>query len=138
MSLLIGVVAAAILASIWRKWLGSLAFLGFRSAGIGQSDQYQTVIHSIIAREHHRPTQIVVRKKDGEAVMCERLSDFQTAPFGPYMLGPDGSIGLYVTSYRLNAGAEWVDNPIGVTEWGKPFTVIAADQVGEIEIRFAS
>lgn len=121
--------------ALWRAILSSWVFHFWRKIRVSASDRHQTAWETIIANEKLKPTQLVVRKKDGSAVMCERLGDFSEQPFGPCLYGHDGSIAVYVTSYRLAGVDEWVDADPTEAEWGSMITYIPASEISEISIR---
>lgn len=129
-----GIISALFAAAIWRRLsVNSLpAFL--RKAGISSSDRNVAAWETVINREDSGPTQITVQKKDGMTVQCERLDDFKDAPFGPMILGQDGSIAMYVTDYRDESG-EWEKVSLEHNDWGPEITVIPAGEISEVRIR---
>jgi hypothetical protein len=132
-----GIVAALIVAAIWRRVsVNSLPEI-LRGAGISSSDRNNAAWETVINREDSGPSQITVVKKDGVTLQCERLDDFKKAPFGPMILGQDGSIALYVTDYRSKESGEWEKIDPYHGDWGPELTIIPAGEISEVRIRHA-
>lgn len=130
-----GIIAALIAAAIWRRTSvsGFASFL--RKTRISSSDRHMTAWETIINQENSGPSSVTVVRKDGTAVICEKLDDFDKAPFGPMILGQDGSIALYVTSSRAVGSKEWIDADPNYADWGPEITIIPAGEVSEVRIR---
>lgn len=132
-SLLVVVVAAA----VWRRFGESLVFRFLRKLKVSHSDRHSSAWESIILRTGVYPTQLIVRKKDGSSLMSEKLSEFSEEPFGPCVLGSDGSIALYVTDYKSATG-DWEKTTDDATvDWGLLITYIPADEISEVAVRMA-
>ena len=129
-------IVAVAAAAFWRRAGEEWVRGALRWTGISTSDRYTSALETMMAREGHKPNQLVVRKTDGSAVMCERLADFEHAPYGPCLLGPDGSVSLYVTDSRSGQGSDWEPVPTVKNDWGVALTFIPADHVAEIELRY--
>lgn len=82
-SSLTGIFIALLSAAIWRRSSVSAVPKFLRATGISSADRNIVAWETIINREDSGPSAITVVKKDGETVMCERLHDFSSAPFGP-------------------------------------------------------
>lgn len=132
----IAVPAAVLAALIWRRWgYGAWRKVG-RRVGLVTADRHQTVMQTVVATEGMRPSQMSVRLNNGEALMCDVLANFNDKPHGPCLWGPDGSVAMYVTSRRKAGSDEWEDiNPTDEA-WGSVLTILPADQVEEINIRY--
>jgi hypothetical protein len=132
----LSVLVVIAIAAVWRKHLEGLVFASLRWSGVSHADRNRTAWESLIARSGHKPTEMVVRKKDGTAVLCERLADFENDPCGPCILGEDGSVVLYVTHFRPVRGEEWLDiSESPDADWGRTMTYIPAGEISEISIR---
>ena len=136
MSYALAFVVAIAAAAFWRRVGEEWVRNALRSTGISTSDRYTSALETMMTREGHEPNQLIVRKTDGSAVMCERLVDFEHAPYGPCLLGPDGSVSLYITDSRRGHGSDWEPVPTVRNDWGCALTFIPADQVAEIELRY--
>lgn len=129
-----GVVVAA---AGWRAFGELTVFNTLRRLKVSHSDRYQTAWETVMLRSGTKPSQLIVRKKDGTALMSERLADFAGELLGPCIFGSDGSIALYVTHFKASAG-DWEEIGAAATpDWGLPITYIAAAEIGEIEVRMA-
>ena len=121
--------------ALWRAVLSSWVFNFWRQMRVSASDRHQTAWETMIANERLKVTQLLVRKKDGSAVMCEKLGDFSEKPFGPCLYGHDGSVAVYVTSYRSAGGSDWLDIDPTDPKWGSMITYIPASEISEISVR---
>lgn len=133
-ALFVGFLVSFTSACIWRRWGEDQTFKTLRSMKISNSDRYDSAWETIAARGTSRPSQLTVRKKDGSTVMCENLSAFKDAPFGPCLFGTDGSIALYVTDFRAG-GSDWETIDPNAPDWGASITYIPASEISEIELR---
>jgi hypothetical protein len=132
-----GIIVALLVAALWRRVSVSAVPEILRSAGISSADRNTAAWETVINREDSGPSQITVVKKDGTALQCERLDDFKKAPFGPMILGQDGSIAMYVTDYRPSASGEWEQIDPAHGDWGPEITIIPAGEISEVRIRHA-
>lgn len=130
-----GIVITLFAAGVWRQVSVESVPDMLRGAGISSADRNVAAWETIINRENSGPSSITVVKKDGTILMCGKLSDFAKAPFGPMVLGQDGSIALYVTSSRAKGSEEWVDADPYYEDWGPEITIIPAGEVSEVRIR---
>ena len=133
----LGIVAALIVAGIWRRVSVNSLSEFLRGAGISSSDRNTSAWETVINREHSGPSQITVVKKDGATLQCERPDDFKKAPLGSMILGQDGSIALYVTDYRDKESVEWEKVDPEYRDWGPELTIIPAGEISEVRIRHA-
>jgi len=132
-----GIIVALLVAALWRRVSVSAVPELLRSAGISSADRNTAAWETVINREDSGPSQITVVKKDGTTLQCERLDDFKKAPFGPMILGQDGSIAIYVTDYRASASDEWEKVDPFHGDWGPEITIIPAAEISEVRIRHA-
>jgi hypothetical protein len=127
-------------ASCWRTFGESWTFKSLRHLGVSASDRYRNAMQTIIARQQRPgPTSLFVRCTDGSRLLCERLADFEKLPFGPCLLGTDGSVALYVTHRRTSASGEWEEDQSAASaapDWGCELTYLPASQVAEIRISY--
>lgn len=132
-----GIFVALLSAGVWRRVSVSAVPELLRSAGISSADRNTAAWETVINREDSGPSQITVVKKDGTTLQCERLDDFKKAPFGPMILGQDGSIAMYVTDYRAADTDEWEKVDPSHGDWGPEITIIPAGEISEVRIRHA-
>ncbi len=130
-----GIVSAVVAGAIWRQLSVTTVPDFLRRSGVVSSDRNVAAWQTIINNEKAGPSTITVMKKSGEMLMCERLADYETAPFGPVILGQDGSVALYVTSSKAKGSTEWVEIEPAYLDWGPEITIIPADEISETRIR---
>lgn len=133
----VGFAVALAAACLWRRWGEDFTFCALKKMGISAADRQITAWQSVLARGARNPSQLIVRKSDGTLLLSEKLSDFEKAPFGPCLLGQDGSIALYVTHTKTTQG-EWEEQePFDAEheDWGYTVTYIPASEVAEIRLR---
>lgn len=135
-----GVFMALLLAANWRKWWEGWLFELLRKFGISASDRHETAWQSALARPPAKgPTSLFVRCADGTRLLCESLADFNSAPFGPCILGQDGSVAMYVTHRKTVSATDWEEEQIpGKVDpiWGYQMTFLPASQVIEARITY--
>ena len=133
---LIGLLAALVVATVWRKWGENCTRSFLRKARVSSSDRFTSAWETLIANNKLRPSMLVLRKVDGSAVMCDQLSDFSDAPLGVVLLGNDGSVALYITHRRSKVGAEWIEEEdVKIDGWGPEITFVPASEIAEISLR---
>lgn len=133
-----GLFVSVAAASCWRAFGERWTFEALRRLGVSSSDRHRNVMHTIIARQQDPgPSSLFVRCADGSRLLCERLADFEKLPFGPCLLGTDGSVALYVTHRKPSANGEWeADQDVADTapDWGRELTYLPAPQVVEVRL----
>lgn len=133
----IGVLFAICTAAFWRRVGGPKTFDFLRKRGISHSDRNLNAWETIVERDNLKPSMIVVRKKDGTAVMCDRLDDFKDDAHGPMIQGNDGSVAIYITSSRSKDSIDWEpQDPSASNDWGAEITYIPSSEIAEIAIRY--
>lgn len=132
----IGFAVAVIAALFWRACLQELTFSVLRRLQLVDHDGFHSAWGSALGRTLKAPRQLIVRLKSGKRLMCADLNTFADAPLGPCLLGPDGSVGLYVTDVMEKSGGTWNERTprSANTEHGWSMTFIAADEISEIEL----
>lgn len=129
-------VAALGAAALWRKWGEALAFKLLRHSGVSNSDRTLTAWERISTDASLKPSQLIVRRRDGRLLMCERLADFEKEPLGPCIYGSDGSVALFVTHERGPEDADWVETPDPAEDrWGRLIACIPATEIAAIYLR---
>lgn len=130
-----GIGLALISAAFWRVWLRGWILKALRAANISNSDGTRSAWDRIRISTKNRPTQLVVRQKDGPTLMCDYLHSFESLPHGPCILGEDGSVALYVTHIKQRGEDEWILATWTETSLGAQITYIPASQITSIEMR---
>ncbi|MBW6506176.1 MAG: hypothetical protein K0B00_05415 [Rhodobacteraceae bacterium] len=130
------VMCALLAASLWRSSGERLTRQALRWANISNSDRTQTAWERISTDASLRPSQLIVRRRDGRLLMCERLADFEKEPLGPCIYGSDGSVALFVTHERGPEDADWVETPDPADDrWGRLIACIPAAEIAAIYLR---
>lgn len=136
----IAAATALVLALVWR-WGGQEAmFQLLRWLDLIDHDGQISAWDSLLARSKEKYSRLVVKRKDGSAVLCDALDDFCELPMGPCLLGADGSIGLYVTDIMHVDSDEWTPKqPVDTEHPGFAYTMtfIPAHEISSVEITFA-
>lgn len=121
----------------WRLWLSPAIWRFMWRLGVSGHDRSRTVWESTMMRRLRAPTRIVVTMKNGRQMMCSDLRPFDAAPMGPCLLGPDGSVALYVTDQRDSNAADWQEQtPVDPANlaWGYEMTFIPAAEVARVAV----
>lgn len=129
----LAIIAAVLLAGIWRKWGEKGVSKTLCWLGVSQSDRHNSAWGSILANDNLGLTTLVVRKTDGSQVRCWPLVDFAKERFGPCILGQDGSVALFITHFRPASEPAWIDDDPRAGQSGTAMTFIPATQISEIE-----
>lgn len=135
----LGLAALATLcaAAVWRRWGERHVFQLLRLSGVSISDRSVTAWDRLRVEPLLRPKQVVVQRKDGTALMCDRLSAYADQPTGALIFGADGSVALYVTDASAPGSAEWEPQEVtGPDDWGSLMTYIPADEIAQISVRY--
>lgn len=131
-ALLVAAISGAIWSWIGRDWLG----LAVRKTNISHSNDL-TTIHAEIARQKGKvnTTQLHVWLIDGGTLSCNDLSAFKNEPNGPFVLGSNGDLLIYVTTRWDKDGLE-IDQTKNVkNNWGSLATIVPKEQISRIELR---
>ena len=132
----LALMSALAVSAVWRKWGQRSVFKIFRKTRISSHDSLQTAWDSILADDGMKASQIVVRRKDGITVMCNDLHAFEKTRTGPFYLGQDGSVALYVTHQKeTNGDWEDVSDDINSPDGGSLITIIPAGQITSTQLR---
>lgn len=133
-------VASSAAGALWswrgRKW--SLSLL--RKISVSGHDDAPNAWRSMLERtnEFEGISQISVRTESGVTYICDDTRRFEDAPFGTCLMGPDGSIGLYVTKWTDDKGEETKNETVLDPEWGAEMTFIPACRISGIDLRMST
>lgn len=131
------ILAASVVAILWRKWGERCFFTILRDMRVSISDRHRTAWDPLRVNPGLHPTQIIVRRKDGVQLMCERVSRFDYMPTGACCFGTDGSVVLYVTDVLEPGAEDWEElDPRGPDDWGTLMTYVPASEVAQLMIRY--
>lgn len=129
-----GIVLALVAAIFWRRfgqnWMRRVLRLGRVSLTDGQLSAWDTMM----VQEEHTAAALVIKKRDGTILMCDNLHAFRNEPHGPCVLGADGSIAMYVSSFRLPDTVDYIENELRTKDGASMITYIPACEISEIRI----
>jgi hypothetical protein len=130
------VCTALVVSAIWRGWVAGWTARLLRQLNISYTDGHANTFETISTSTKERVTQLVVRRRDGTKLMSNNLVQFADKPFGPCLLGQDGSVGMYITDFAQTPKSGWEE--IDPAEGGHciAFTYIPADCIAEVELRY--
>lgn len=132
-----GVLVTALTAMMWRKWGEKYLFKALRRLRVSISDRHRTAWDPLRVDPDLHPTQIIVRRKDGTQLMCERMSRFDRVPTGACCFGADGSVMLYVTDVLEPGADDWeAMEPVGPDDWGNLMTYVPASEIAQLMVRY--
>jgi hypothetical protein len=94
---LVAFISSIATAVIWRKWGRSIVRFLLRLANISWSDDDPSALATLSANSTFPVTQIAVLLDDGTWLRCDDTRQFNDAPYGPCLLGPNGDVALYLT-----------------------------------------
>ncbi|TPN81963.1 hypothetical protein FJ987_25325 [Mesorhizobium sp. CU2] len=139
-SIVVAVLAPVVAALIWRKFGRPLVRKVYRETQVSYADDDATVWTTLAADTSHEITQVSAVLKDGRELFCDNTERFAAAAFAPFMVAPDGAVTMYVThTYRRDKTGKATATAHADTHddyWGDNMTVIPADSIHTLDIRF--
>lgn len=121
------------IAIIWRKIIRTRLQMLLRISNYSWSDDTRSAWERMLT-EQFIPTQITVELKDGRYLFCTDTSRFGKLPFGPFILGANGDVIMYVEQSQIPGSEPEFHVPIDNT-WGNLLTYIPREEVRKIAIR---
>ncbi|PAV06488.1 hypothetical protein CBG25_05770 [Arsenophonus sp. ENCA] len=90
----------------------------------------------MFGQTNYRATELFVILKDGSGLLSRLPGRFEGLPNGPFTLGNNGDVILYVTHSSPANSNEWVEYGDSIhQDYGALATYIPADQIARIDIR---
>jgi hypothetical protein len=132
-----GAVLSAIVAgALWRALGIEMVRKAMRATNYSWADEAPSAWATLYAN-HARSgvTQVSVLHEDGTWLNCDLCHDFETAPHGPFVLGPNGDIALYVTDEEKDGVIHRCDT-VRDDEYGDRLTYVPAAKIKRIALRF--
>jgi hypothetical protein len=140
LAILASVAAPVIAAIIWRVAGRPLVRRFFRATHISHADDDPTVWTTLAADTANDVTQVTAVLKDGRELFCDDTSKFTGAAIAPFLVAPDGAVAMYVThTYRRDKSGKEIETVRAGTrdaDWGDNLTIIPADSIYSLDIRF--
>lgn len=130
----VAAVLVSIIASIaWRRWFRSISRKCIRFLSKSEDDGLSTAWESVTQLEGLSYSQINVLLTDGRTLESYQLEQFNKLPNGPFVMGDDGSIALYVNYITEDNNRREAKNIID--DDGSRMTFIPASQIVEVDFR---
>ncbi|MFT4794186.1 MAG: hypothetical protein ACJAW4_000594 [Paracoccaceae bacterium] len=123
-------------AVLWRKWASAKITKFLREMKITQDDGTLWPWQNISQDTRYEYSQLGVRLKNGRQLFCEDLSIFNNKPHGPFIMGEDGSIALYVTEVVTGDGTVHPQDP--QHRGGIQITFIPSSEISEVDFRISN
>jgi hypothetical protein len=122
---------------LWRIVGRNLIRWLFRKTHYSWADDSSSAWDHIQEYSGRSPRQLSVKMDDGSYLYCTDTSRVGTLPFGPYILGTNGDVLMYVDQSETADGT--VREVAGVfdQEWGDRITWIPAHRIRSIAVRYA-
>ena len=119
---------------IWKKWICHIYDKSLRKFGINFED-HPTAWLTMTHDQAHYFSQISVLLDNGTWLECRHLPNFEHAPLGPAVFGPEGDVGIYIT-HTISAKGETKELKTTSDEhYGFRMTYIPKDRIARINVR---
>ena len=106
-----------------------------RKLDISWSNNDISAIATIIKDSKFPVSQIAVKLDSGDWLRCDDTRKFSDAPFGPCIIGDDGSVALYLT-HRIDSKGEVKElGTTTVLEYGDRLSYVPANRVVQLNLR---
>ncbi|WP_159011377.1 hypothetical protein [Bradyrhizobium sp. S69] len=122
--------------AFWRKLGRPLIGWSLRAANITWANDDPSALASLSENTKCYVTQVAVLLDDDSWLSCENAVEFTKAPFGPFQLGPNGDIALYVTDISLADGTEKPQLRLRDAAYGDRITYVPAARIKRITVRY--
>ncbi|MGX8941969.1 hypothetical protein ACWWJF_18465 [Symbiopectobacterium sp. Eva_TO] len=133
---LLPVLLALTLGASWRKYGRKRLYAFLRKHNISWSDGTHSAWQQMFGLTDYRVTELFVVLKDGSGLLSRLPGRFEGLPNGPFTLGNNGDVILYVTHRSSANSDEWVEyGDVIHQDYGALATYIPADQITRIDIR---
>ncbi|ECG5643193.1 hypothetical protein E1K64_15735 [Salmonella enterica subsp. enterica serovar Poona] len=132
------VVLAFCAGAFWRKHGRRFMYNFLRDHDISWSDDTGTAWQQMFGLIDYRCTELFVILRDGSGLRSSPLANFEGLANGPFCMGNNGDVILYITHYKPADRENWVEyDPEAVVDesWGALASWVPADQIARIEIR---
>ena len=131
----VGFAFALVCGAIWRRAGRPLMRAMLRTTHIAFTDDNPSALHSLF-ENRCAVTELAVQLKNGSWLQSCNLHRFSKWPNGPFCIGENGDVLMYVTDSRGSGEEHSKCNPSLEHEgWGMEITYIPASEIARIEIR---
>lgn len=135
MAIVLAFAGSVVAAVAWRKFGRGLLLWALRFANVTWSDDEPSALATLSANTKYKVSQVAVQLDDGSWMCCDETWRFADAPFGPFQLGPNGDVALYVTSIIPENGSPREQATVRDEHYGDRITYIPASRVRQITVR---
>jgi hypothetical protein len=133
---LVALFSSVVVALVWRAKLASLVRQFLRFLKADQDDGFPTAWQTITQEPGLNYSQVFVTLKSGRCLESYQLAPYNSLPNGPVVLGPDGSIALYVNAITEKGERREIST---ISDYdGHRITYIPAEQIVEVDFRRSS
>ena len=129
------VVVSVAVGCLWRGWGSMGVFWFMRTFDISWSGDDGSALATVTKDSKHRVSQIAVELHDGSWLRCDDTSVFSSAPFGPCIIGEDGSVALYLTHTVDPSGVVKDMNTTIDDDFGHRLTYVPSSRVSMLNVR---
>lgn len=125
-------------AIIWRKFIRPFAFPLLKKLNITWANDDPSALATLGGNAKFGITQIAVLMDDGTWLRCDDARNFDSAPFSPYLLGPNGDVALYLTHEEAADGKVKTLATVRDPVYGDRITYVPASRIKRITLRHKS
>lgn len=123
------------IALLWRRWLRGWLRALLRAWKITYSDDDPSALATLSGNTKHLVSQIGVELDNGTWLRCDDAAKFRDAPYGPFVIGPNGDVALYLTHEEPHGAPEKELKTVRLAGWGDRITYVPASRIRQIIIR---
>lgn len=136
--LLLGFAATFGAGMLWRavgiRWVRAI----LRKTGYSWSDDTESAWQHFAEDSNCKPTQLTVETVGGQILYCSNASAVANYPLGPYVLGANGDVLMYVDSAEEPGGKKTVVEAVHDQQWGSLITYVPRDQIKRVSVRLTA
>ncbi|MFT3987977.1 hypothetical protein [Aestuariivirga sp.] len=121
--------------ALWRKWGRSALQSVLRSCNVSWANDDPTSLDTITSSTKFNFTQVSVEMKNGTWLQCNEAEKFVTSPHGPFTIGTNGDIAMYLTHEQSPGMDDTEAIDVRSPDWGDCITYVPADQIQRIAFR---
>lgn len=121
--------------ALWRRYGRKILRSILRCFDISWSDDAPSSLATIQHDTETYVSQISVQLIDGSWLRCDDTRQFSSAPFGPCVIGQDGSVSLYLTHTNDPTGAVKQVTTTSDPNFGDRISYVPASQIRQINLR---
>jgi len=121
---------ACAIAILWCRFFRSWLYHFLKWAKVSWTDDDPSALATLSSNSKFSISQIAVELDNGAWLQCKEAAKFSDAPFGPFVIGPNGDVALYLT-HEEDKELKTVRD----AHWGDRITYVPASRVRRITLR---